>query len=199
MKLFPFLYFSNNIVAIFDIVGVFSFDTTYLTTPWSVFCLWRQRVSVWTVGLDGIFSTYRSWCFEHVFCVGNKLKMYWVATRRIITNMMKDWNVASSTFRKRLYEPSIDQSMTKNHIPHKPYIAISESITSACPIPAPTRIVNFDLGKNAFYCFCGQSEWFRDILTCSHLMPPSQVSGLESERSTHRSDLSIISRGVQDD
>ena len=113
--------------------------------------IWNEEVSVFT----SIFSfIYGSWAtpFQRIFLMTYKLKMIWINTSSVITNMVDFfigevfplWNFTSF--------PSIKKSINPPYLSSKPYSSIS-IVKFSSPIPTLGDWIDQNIRKDSFRLF----------------------------------------------
>ncbi|MCJ7425071.1 hypothetical protein MUP01_12520, partial [Candidatus Bathyarchaeota archaeon] len=119
---------------------------------------------------------------SEILGVGNEFEMGGITAVPNFAEMVEDGNISSSAAGNILYQPSINQSMDQDNHISDVGLPISSANSSSSPNPTlANRVdgINIDLRENSIKSSivdCGDCE----IISVSHLMPPIQVSGLES-------------------
>jgi hypothetical protein len=129
-------------------------------------------------GFSGIDSAYPN-ASKEIFPIGNKSQMIGVTTSSISTDVIQDGNISTISNRNGTKFDDIHKPMSQIDNCIELDLPISESGMSASPVPASSIGINNDSGIESTDLLVGKGGNC-EIIDVSHLMPPIQVSGLES-------------------
>lgn len=155
----------------------------------------RQDMPLLTMGFESVDSR-RSIRPGQVDGITDKFQMSRIAASPVAADMIQDRDVPSPSFGDRLDEPRIHDAMDQP-FPAEIESSVTARVNSSCPVPAVCSFVNLDTGENSSE-FPVANTVNCEIIRGTHSVSPIQtLDDIESERSSHRSDFSIIpSKGV---